>query len=374
MGSWRYLTAAAVSAPDGLAADEALMRAYQRNQSSDFDATLRLYTYRSHCALIGRFQNLDDEVDLDACRARGLQYGRRPTGGGTIIMGEDQLGVAVCTRAPGGIAPRDLLRLYSDAVLIGLERLGIRATFRPKADLEVQGRKIGGMGIYIDDRGALLFHASILADLDIPLMLQVLKIPGATGNERGADRVAERMTSVTQELGRKTTGLDIRDEIHDAFAEALGIDLQLGALDEHELEVSRELVADKYASESWIRQRSPEPNAFGSASLKTPAGFVRVYVGVREETIRSILVTGDFNTQPRGVAQLEAGLKWSRLDHDRIAAVCEKALDSDELGVKPPLIAHAIVQAATRAMERDRQAHPVRPTGSCYYPEDAADN
>ena len=144
MSNWRYLTDESVGAADGLAADEALMLRHGRDERSESEATLRLYTYRSHCALVGRYQNLEDEVELEACSARGVEHGRRPTGGGAILMGAGQLGVAVCTRAPVGIAPKDLLRRYADGVIAGLSRLGIDAAFRSKNDLEVGGRKIAG--------------------------------------------------------------------------------------------------------------------------------------------------------------------------------------------------------------------------------------
>ncbi len=369
MNPWRFLTGESVGAAEGLAADEALMLRYGRDEHPTSEATLRLYTYRSHCALVGRYQNLEDEVDLDACEARGVQHGRRPTGGGAILMGAAQLGVAVCTRAPAGIAPKELLRRYADGVIAGLSRLGIDATFRSKNDLEVGGRKIAGLGLYVDDRGALLFHTSLLADLDIPLMLEVLKIPGAKLSDKAVERVADRVTTVSRELGRTVAALDIRDEIRAGFVAALGLELFPGEMEVAEQDRRDALVSEKYANGQWIRQRSPLPDVRGTASLKTPEGFVRVYVGVHGDTIKSLLVAGDFNTLPSGVSRLEAALRWSRAEPAQITAVCQRELGLSDLGVPAPAVAEAIWQATTRALEREREAHPVRAEGSCYFPE-----
>jgi len=369
MSTWRYLTDDSVGAAAGLAADEALMLRYGRDEQPDSEATLRLYTYQSHCALVGRFQNLEDEVDLEACSARGVQHGRRPTGGGAILMGGGQLGVAVCTRAPAGMAPKDLLRRYAGGVIAGLARLGIDAAFRSKNDLEVGGRKIAGLGLYIDDRGALLFHTSLLADLDIPLMLEVLKIPGAKLSDKAVERVADRVTTVSREIGRTVTALDIRDEVRAGFATALGLDLRAGEVEVAEEDRREALIHDKYANGEWIHQRSPLADARGTAGFKTPEGFVRVYVGVHGDTIKSLLVAGDFNTLPAGVTRLEAALRWSRAEPAQITAVCERELGPSDLGVPAPAVAEAIWQATTRALEREREAHPVRAEGSCYFPE-----
>jgi lipoate-protein ligase A len=43
--------------------------------------------------------------------------------------------------------------------------------------VEVGRRKIAGLGIYFDPAGGLLFHASLLVDLDIAFMLSVLRTP-----------------------------------------------------------------------------------------------------------------------------------------------------------------------------------------------------
>jgi len=90
---WRLLSDDGVEAAGGLALDEAMLAGYSRESDPGWPSTLRLYTYRSHCALVGRYQHLEAEVDLDACRRTGTGFSRRPTGGGAIVMGAGQLGV-----------------------------------------------------------------------------------------------------------------------------------------------------------------------------------------------------------------------------------------------------------------------------------------
>ncbi|MEK7327092.1 MAG: lipoate--protein ligase family protein, partial [Chloroflexota bacterium] len=65
MTSWRLITDDGVSASFGLAADDCLAG---RVGAGESEPTLRLYTYRSHCALVGRFQNLDNEVYREYCQ------------------------------------------------------------------------------------------------------------------------------------------------------------------------------------------------------------------------------------------------------------------------------------------------------------------
>ncbi len=369
MNVWRLITDEHAGAAAGLAGDEALMLHSGRDEGFDAAATLRLYSYRAHCALVGRYQALEAEVDLDACERLGLEVGRRPTGGGAIIMGPAQLGVAVTTRAPTGIGPRDLLRQYAGGIVTGLARLGVRARFRGKNDLEVDGRKIAGLGLYVDDHGALLFHSSVLADLDIELMLEALKIPGAKLADKGLARVQERITTVSLQTGRGWSGAELRDAIADGFRETLGVQLARSAFDAREHRRAGELVAERYGSDEWLQGRSLGDGTRGTSALKTPGGFVRVYVGVQRDALSSVLLAGDFSVMPAGLLRLEAALRWCRAQPERIAEVTRRELDGDELGVGPDQIAAAVWSAAERALERAGRAVPVRAEGSCYFPE-----
>lgn len=371
MTRWRYLSDDGAGAAAGLAADEAAMRRYGRGETPAEEATLRLYSYRPHCALVGRYQSLEDEVDLKRCAAREVQVGRRPTGGGAILMGPGQLGVAVATRAGAREPPRALLRRYAAGVIAGLGRLGVAAAFRSKNDLEVGGRKIAGLGLYLDPWGVVLFHASVLADLDVALMLEVLRIPGAKLSDKAVARVGQRVTTVSRELGRELAAADVRDAIRRGFAATFGLDLVPGRLDEQERARRDELVETRYAAAAWLGERGPRRDARGSALLKTPEGLLRVYVGLHGETIKSALFAGDFNVLPAGLPRLEAALKWCRAEPRRIAEAAASTLAPGDLGVPPESVAAAVWEAAGAALELQRCGHPKRLTGSCYFPQPA---
>lgn len=369
MSSWRLLTDDGAGAAQGLATDEALLLEHRRGAQPSSEATLRLYTYRSHCALVGRFQSAQDEVDLAAARRLGIEVGRRPTGGGAIIMGDGQLGVAVATRAPAETAPRELLERYALGVVSGLARMGIAAEFHGKNDLQVAGRKIAGLGLHVDDHGALLFHASVLVDLDVPLMLEVLTIPGAKLSDKGIARVQQRVTTVRRETGRAVGTSEVREAVAAGFAEALGVELRSGGLTVAEEARRDELVSERYASDSWVLQRMKLRDAHGTAVLKTPEGLVRIYVSTHGSAVKSALVAGDFNAVPPRLAQLETALRWCAATPERIAELTEATLRAEDLEVSPALVAEAIWEATARAIERAGGAAPARPAGSCYFPD-----
>jgi lipoate---protein ligase len=363
----RLLVDDGVGAAGGLAFDEALMAGYARS-APPAPPTLRLYTYASSCALVGRYQHLEAEVDLDACARAGTAVGRRQTGGGAIVMGADQLGVAFVTRA-GEESPKEVLRRLSGAVSAGLAEVGIDARFGGKNDLETGGRKIAGLGLYVDGHGGLLFHASVLADLDVPFMLDVLRIPAAKLGGRGARAVEERVTTVTRATGRAVAGADLREPLARGFATALGLDLERAEPDPAERRRAERLEREKYATEEWLHQRSPQADATATASIRTPGGLVRLYLAAQGRTIKSALFAGDYNAVPEPLARLESALRWSRIDEADVRRVVVRACNGDTgLGVPAETLADAVLRAGRRALAR-AGAEPVRAAGSCYFPE-----
>lgn len=366
MTAWRLLAADAVDAAAGLAFDEAMLGAYSRD-AADVPPTLRLYTYRSHCALIGRYQHLEAEVDLEACRRTGTEFNRRPTGGGAIVMGSGQLGVAVATRAPTEQTPRQMLERFSQCIIAGLRRVGIQARFRGKNDLEAGGRKIAGLGLYLDGRGGLLFHSSILADLDIAFMLEVLQIPAAKLGAPGIEAVRDRITTVTRETGEAWDGASLREEIAAGFSTALGVEVDPGQPLCHEIQAAEHLLEERYCSVQWLHQVSPRPDTTASATAKTPLGLVRVYLALQADTVKSVLFTGDFNTVPEPLIALEESLRWKRLERSVIEEAVGKSFSSyPDLGGAGQIV-DALLEAGERVTGRALAA-PQR-HGSCYFPE-----
>ena len=306
-GLWRYLEQDRVFAAYGLAADEWLMRAYE-SPGQPAPPTLRLYTYRSHCALVGQFQDVETEIDLEYCRAERIPINRRPTGGGAIIMGDDQLGMALAASVkypgiPGH--PREIFALYSAAICRGLKTLGIHASMGGKNDIRVNGRKIAGLGLCRGERGALLFHASLLVGLDIPLMLRVLKIPLEKVADKLRADIEENLTTVRRELRKQIEVAEVRDIIRRGFEAAMGIKFEARALTPEEVERIRALELEKYSCDGWIFQQRSGQTKGGVSVQKTPGGLLRIHVTLAGDRIERIRVTGDFFAQAKHLVELE---------------------------------------------------------------------
>ncbi len=306
---WRLVLEDGVSDAYGLAADDALTGRVGRGLSAP---VLRLYTYRP-CALVGRFQTIGNELRLERCSSRGMPVNRRPTGGGAIVMGPDQLGVALMLPGAGSdvyALARELMVQFSGGICRALAELGIAAAFRGKNDIEVGGRKIAGLGVFRHPDGGLLFHASLLVGLDVPLMLDVLHTPFEKITDKEIATVAARTCTVRKECGRDWALGDVRARVAAGYAAAFGVPLEPSAITDEERDAIQAVERQKYRSRDWIYQSVALPDAFGAAKRKTPGGLLDVRVTLAGTTVKSVLLGGDFFAAEGAVADLEARLRW----------------------------------------------------------------
>jgi lipoate-protein ligase A len=296
---------------------------------------------------------------LDECRRIGAEISRRPTGGGAIVMGEDQLGLALVVPPGGdhaGASPSDLFPRYAAPVIDALRTFGVEAAFRPKNDIDVAGKKVAGLGVYIDDEGTLLFHASTLVDLDVRLMLSLLAITPEKISDKDIATFEDRLTTVRRAAGRDVAVDDVRAAVADSFARAFGLTLEPQPFSDDERRAIGAIEAERYANPDWIFARTPTPDTTGASIRKTDAGLLRVYVALAGDVIKSALITGDFFGDNRALPDLEARLKWSEASPAAIgtavAATSADPATAPVWNLDPTLLADAIVAAVDDAKQR----------------------
>ncbi len=319
---WRYFSEDRVSDFFGLAVDETMALRVGENQSAPI---LRLYTYCSNNALVGRFQRIENELNLNFCESQKISVNRRPTGGGAILMGEDQLGVAWMLREWEGCqAPRELMKHFAATLCEGLKALGIDAKFRGKNDLEVEGRKIAGLGIHSNAAGSYLFHCSLLVDLDVTLMLKALNVPVEKLEAKKLRSIEGRITTVRRVLDQKIPLNEVRDTLKKTFGNHFSIDFKKDHYNHEEESAIAEMETSKYLNREWIYQKIEVPDLSGETRQMTPAGLIDVRVTMAGRQIKAVFIGGDFFAGESAVADIEGSLRWHSSEPEAIG----KTLDS----------------------------------------------
>jgi lipoate-protein ligase A len=317
--------------------------------------TVRLMRFAPPAVLVGAYQSVETEVRLDYCREQGIDINRRLTGGGSIFFDESQVGWEIVCKFEElnlpGRPSEGLFETLSAPVVSLLQQWGLPASYRPRNDIEVGGRKICGTG-GTDLGGTLLYQGTLLVDFDIEAMLRALRVPVEKLRRQEIDGMRDRVTWLTRELRRPVDYADLRQAMVTHFESELGLELVPGELTDGEsAELARKLAY--YESEEWIMNRGRAHSATGTSICPTEGGVVRAAVrtGTRGRHLQAAFLGGDFFVFPRrGLYDLEASLKGASINdlpHLVEAFFAEHPLDVP--GVGPGGISQALAEAAERA-------------------------
>jgi len=252
---FRLLTTGAAGAAYNMGTDEAILEAVASGESLP---ALRLYAWSPAAVSIGYFQGLREEVDTDACVARGIDVVRRITGGGAVFH-QAEITYSIVLPENHALAQRSILASYErlcSGVIAGLSLLGIPAEFAPINDIVSGGRKVSG-NAQTRRKACILQHGTVILDLDVELMFEVLKVPAEKAKGRLIEDVKARVTSLRACLGREVTFMESEDALSRGFAEALDlVFVQKGnELAASESQRARVISAEKFSDPAWTGKR-----------------------------------------------------------------------------------------------------------------------
>ncbi len=229
-----------------MALDESLLM-----HLKDIGPTLRLYGWNPAAISIGYFQSLEEEVNVEKAREKGVDLVRRITGGGAVYH-KWELTYSIVLPPPKGKI-LDSYKLIEKGLIESFKILGIEAKYSGINDIEVQGKKISG-NAQTRKYGGLLQHGTILMDVDVEEMFSLLKVPNEKLKDKMIKSVKERVTSLSS-LGIDVDFQELQNIVAEGFKKALGARLYEEELSGEIIKKAKELEVNKYATREWLYRR-----------------------------------------------------------------------------------------------------------------------
>ena len=258
---WRLIRSGYLPGAMNMALDDALLHAVADGASPPI---LRLYRWRPAALTIGYAQSLAAGVDLEACRAAGIEVVRRPTGGRAVLHdrevtyaviaplgGPFGAGVGECYRAIAGVLRNVLGTFNLPAELVpgqmrGQQGRAVCFTAPAQHELLIAGCKVAGCAQ--KRRGhVFLQHGSLPLELDLALMQRIL--PSAPGENALARQQA--IGWLNRYACRPLTVDEVEDALIDCFAAALGLRLAECQPTATETAAAALLAAEYYRNREW---------------------------------------------------------------------------------------------------------------------------
>ena len=275
---------------------------------------------------IGYHQDLDQEVDLEFCRAHDIPIFRREVGGGAVFLDGSQLFFHLILKRDNPIVPKRIDAFYQKflkPVIDVHHRIGIPAQFKPVNDLVVQNRKISGTGAgEIGD--CIVFVGNLILDFDYETMARVLKIPDEKFRDKVKKTIEENLSTVRRELGeRKFDQWDeavLNNMLAEEFEKLLGPLIHAG---KDSLPADKmQALKMKMMGDDWLYRRGKQVDGrvvkvrsgleVVQRMHKAAGGLIRAEFLVENGCFKEVAISGDYFCFPKDtVSCLEAAIEGS---------------------------------------------------------------
>jgi len=252
--SWQIIGPDDFSGAMNMAIDAAIVRDIRENNGPN---VIRFYTWNPPCVTVGRFQKLDG-INLQACKARGIDIAQRPTGGRAIFHNDEITFSIILHSDTLGVSSTNVMesyRILGKSITSALNKIGLKAELvdhnnndrvinttgnpacfaaKARCDIMVNNKKIIGSA-QSRKNNVILQQNSLPISVDYELWKEVF-------HGSNADMVKDSgATELSVELNGKIDYMGIVNSIESAFSNDLGVVFERSTLSNNILEVARNM-------------------------------------------------------------------------------------------------------------------------------------
>jgi lipoate-protein ligase A len=276
---------------------------------------------------IGYFQDVEQEVDVAYCRENGIPIFRREVGGGAVYLDGDQLFFQLILHRESPRLPQGgklaFYRKFLQAPIESYRALGIPAEYREVNDIVANDRKVSGCGAAeIGDYYVLV--GNLIVDFDYEMMSRVLNVPDEKFRDKVYKTIRENLSTISREIEDVPSRDDLWSLMVEKFIEMLG-PMEVETTVDGDWRAATGQLAAQLLSDEWLyRKGHARPGRAVKIRAgvnvlhrmhKAPGGLIRAVMEVREGTLATVSLSGDFFLYPEAkLSDLEAALENTPLE------------------------------------------------------------
>lgn len=260
--------------------------------------------------IIGKYQNLRAEVNLEFTAANNIAIVRRLSGGGAVYADRGNVMYTYLEPAGEEIAFAPYLSRMTEA----LHSLGYPAEISGRNDLLAEGRKFSGNSQYIRE-GMCVHHGTLLYDSDLSVLERATTPSKEKLATKGIRSVRERVCNLREFTPERTV-----EEFVDALADACAADALRYELTEADKMRIDALADELFRGEETLTGRDPVSTL--SRSRRFAGGELRADLDLKAGVLRSVTFSGDVFGDADAFAARLADIPFTA---DAVAAAVESS-------------------------------------------------
>ena len=203
--------------------------------------------------IVGRNQNILQEIDGPYVKARRIQVVRRLSGGGAVYHDKGNLNFSFIQNAgTGGLQHIEPLIA---SVLRSLQHMGVRAHINNRSDLLVGPKKISGCARFSNTRRVMV-HGTLLFDADLHTLSRALSPPDNRLLTKAIRSIPHPVANIRPMLNRSMDLYGFTRRLVDLLSNEIG-EIKRMPLGAKQWDQVHRLASDKYRTWDWTFGRTP---------------------------------------------------------------------------------------------------------------------
>jgi lipoate-protein ligase A len=276
--------------------------------------------------IVGRNQNVFEEIDFNYVRKQAIPVLRRLSGGGTVYHDPGNINFSL-------ISPdQNLLNDYASftkPLIRAMRNLGLTAELRNRSSIFISGKKVSGNAQYAT-KGRLLSHGTLLLNTDLAQLRSALKPRHQQISSRAVQSIRSSVANLSDFLDEEIALDTLKDQVRREFLGS--IPAEEFELSEEDWEVVRQIEYERYHSWEWTIGQSPKFSTV--RRIQTAQGEVILDILVEKGTIQSIQSLGSPVKFNRTINRLSKCLTGVRYDSQDITLALQiSGIELNSLGI-----------------------------------------
>lgn len=285
----------------------------------------------NNAIIVGKYQNVAAEINLDYAHEHNINIVRRLSGGGAVYHDLGNLNYTIIMKAYNEEID---FSTFCQPVIETLKEFGVNAEVTGRNDITIGGKKFSGSAQYIKN-GRVMHHGTLMFKSNLDVLESALKVDESKIVAKGIKSVRSRVTNISDYLSKEVSLESFKAALLSNFANKNIISTKV--LNQKDFDNIDNISKNRYSTWDWNYGRSPE---FTVRKVKRyeGCGSVEAFISADRGIINSIQFFGDFFSldEPRTVEELLRGKRMEYKDielalNDIDVSRCFKGLKKEQL-------------------------------------------
>lgn len=283
-------------------------QAFEEFVFDNFDGDIFLLWQNSPAVIVGSYQNICKEVNIESLRKLNIPVVRRMSGGGTVYHDLGNVNYTYITKQEGPVDYDNCL----NPILTALNAIGVPAEKNRTCDIAIKSLKISGSAQRLV-KGKLMHHGTLLFESNLDAINEITHNKNEYVESKGTVSAICNVTNIKDHITKPMTLSEFKIKLLDNLIP--DADNRIHLTPEQNTEVCR-LRDERYHSWEWTWGKTP---AF---SYEKTGKFLNNPIHVSYKTKKGILSDVKIECDAFDSAKALKLLSNSKLDPDEFLSIC----------------------------------------------------